>query len=82
MAASDRRNLVLLWIRGALLVAATTLASSSVLSGYLLYVGIPDGKIGTYLAIVPVVNLVVSLLCSPVSVRLQNSTLAISVFPC
>ena len=76
----NKRNLILLWVRGALLIAANTLASTTVLSGYLLYIGLTDGKIGSYLAITPIVSLIVSLLFSPMTAHFRISTPAYSVF--
>ena len=58
------RNMLYMWIRSGLSTSSLTLASTAVLSGYLLYAGLDNDQISSYLAFVPLVNLIISLLLS------------------
>lgn len=67
------KNFIVLWIRDALFAISASLTSASVLSGYLVYIGIKEDKISFYLAAVPFVNLIVSLLFSSVTARAKKT---------
>lgn len=72
------RNFTILWVRDALLAAAASLTSVSVLSGHLLFTGMAESKVSFYLAFVPLVNLAVSLLFSGISARTEKTVAAYS----
>ena len=67
------KNFIILWVRDALFAAAASLTSTSVLSGHLLHIGMPEDKISFYLAAVPLVNLVVSLLFSSAASKTKKT---------
>lgn len=73
------RNHLILWARDLLINASAALASTAVLSAFLLYAGMTEKSIGAYFAIVPVVNLVVSLLYSSVGGKKRKSIPAYTV---
>ena len=67
------KNFIILWARDALFAAAASLTSASVLSGYLIYTGMKEDKISLYLAVVPFVNLIVSLLFSSAASKTKKT---------
>ena len=73
------RNFIILWIRDALFAAAASLTSTSVLSGHLLHVGMSEDRISFYLAAVPLVNLIVSLLFSSIASKTKKTIPVYSV---
>ena len=67
------RNFIILWIRDGLFAAAASITSASVLSGHLIHIGMREDKISFYLAVVPFVNLIVSLLFSGIASRTKKT---------
>ena len=74
------RNHLILWGRDLLINASAALASNTVLSAFLLYVGVTEKSISAYFAIMPVVNLVISLLYSSVGGKKRKSIPTYTVF--
>ena len=67
------KNFMILWVRDSLFAAGASLTSASVLSGHLIYIGMKEDKISLYLAAVPMINLVVSLLFSGITARVGKT---------
>lgn len=72
-------NFIIGWIRDALVMASTTLTSTSVLSAYLLYANMSESRISQYLAFVPAVNLIVSLVFASITGRIKKGIPAYTV---
>lgn len=72
------KNFIILWTRDSLFAAAASLTSASVLSGHLLHTGMSEDKISFYLAAIPVVNLVISLLFSGITSKTKKTVKAYS----
>ena len=60
-------------MRDALFAAAASLTSTSVLSGFLIYIGMKEDKVSLYLAAVPLINLAVSLLFSSAASKTKKT---------
>ena len=73
------RSFVVLWIRDAMTASASALTASSVLSGILLFLGLSEKNVGVYLAIIPVANLVLSLLFSSAASATKHTVGAYSM---
>lgn len=59
-----RKNFILLWLRDALIAAAASLTSNSILSAFLLNAGLSEQRVSFYFSFITMVNLAASLLFS------------------